>query len=528
MTDAADQTADRIEAAAPLGGEIGTAERGPSTLAKTAMGTAWTVAWRMVNRTLGLISTIALVRLLRPEDFGLVSLAVSFTQSVELFSFIGIDDALVREKDPSRATYDTAFTLGLIRGLALAAIISLGAYPASLFFNEPRLTVIIMALALGFAVEGATNVGIADFRRRFDFHLEFQLWIVPRAIGAFSGIIAAYVLRTYWALVIATLSHRIPRVIATYIMHPYRPRLTLSEWRRLSSYSFWNWLNGMIAVASGQVDTFVIGRTMGATQVGFYGLGGEMASLPQTELVDPLMRTAFSAFSESRRREESPAEIWLRIASAAALLSVPATLGISLVAHDFVRVVFGERWVAAVPLVQLFGVFATLGVFSALTNCMFQAYGQLRTQAAIRSVLMVSRVVVMLLVIHPYGLIGAAWAGCGLAVVETSTVCVIAFRRIGISFHRQVIPVLWRGLLATAVMVGSLWALGLGWAPPPVGRDPYLGLFGVSALGAAIYGVTLGLLWVASGRPDGPERDLLSTFHRLRRGVFRQVGIGHA
>lgn len=529
MTDAADQTADRPEDAALTTAKAAmSAEAGPSTLAKTAMGTAWTVAWRMVNRTLGLISTVALVRLLRPEDFGLVSLAVSFTQSVELFSFLGIDDALVREKAPTRATYDTAFTLGLIRGLALAAIIAAGAYPASLFFNEPRLTVIILALALGFAVEGLTNIGIADFRRHFDFHLEFRLWILPRAIGAFSGILAAYILRSYWALVIATLSHRIPRVIATYVMHPYRPRLSLKEWRNLTSYSFWNWISGMISMTMGQVDTFIIGRTMGATQVGFYGLGGEMATLPQTELVEPLMRTAFSAFSESRRKDESPAEIWLRIAGAASMLSVPATVGISLVAHDFVQVVFGTLWLSAVPLVQIFGIFALVGVFSSLSNCMFQAYGQLRTQVSVRAVLLVARIGLVLAVIHPFGLIGAALVGGVLGLIETSTVCLIAFHRIGISIRRQVLPVLWRGLLSTAVMAGSLWGLGLGWVPPPVGRDPYLGLFGVSALGAVIYTASVALLWVLSGRPDGPERDLLTAFQRLTRGLFRKAGFGHA
>ena len=117
-----------------------------STLAKTARGTAWVVAWRMGTRTLGVISTLFLVRLLLPSEFGLLALALSFTQSVEALSWFGIEDALVREKDPQRSLYDTAFTMQLIRAVALTLLIMAAARPAAEFFKEPRLAVVVFAL----------------------------------------------------------------------------------------------------------------------------------------------------------------------------------------------------------------------------------------------------------------------------------------------------------------------------------------------------------------------------------------------
>ena len=83
---------------------------------KAARGVGWVFAWRMITRLLGMASTLVLVRVLQPSDFGLIALAVAFAGSIEALSSIGAEYALIREKEPDRALYDTAFTLNLLRG----------------------------------------------------------------------------------------------------------------------------------------------------------------------------------------------------------------------------------------------------------------------------------------------------------------------------------------------------------------------------------------------------------------------------
>ena len=95
-------------------------------------------------------STLVLVRLLAPEDFGLIALAGSFTLAVEALALIDVEDAVARDPAPVRAVYDTAFTLGLLRGLAIGAMIAALAAPAARFFSEPRLEAVILALGLGY------------------------------------------------------------------------------------------------------------------------------------------------------------------------------------------------------------------------------------------------------------------------------------------------------------------------------------------------------------------------------------------
>ena len=102
---------------------------------RTAIGAGWIMAWRMLNRSLGLMSTLILVRLLDPADFGLVAIAMGFVTSVDALSAIGVQDALVREKVRSRELYDTGFGLSILRGAITGVLIASVALPLAIFFS---------------------------------------------------------------------------------------------------------------------------------------------------------------------------------------------------------------------------------------------------------------------------------------------------------------------------------------------------------------------------------------------------------
>src|SRR6185312_14304732 len=90
-----------------------------SVLARTIRGAGWVIAWRLGVRALGLISTLILVRLLAPADFGLLALAASFAQTVDGMMTLGTEEAVIRQPAPDRNVYDTAWTMNVIRGLAV-------------------------------------------------------------------------------------------------------------------------------------------------------------------------------------------------------------------------------------------------------------------------------------------------------------------------------------------------------------------------------------------------------------------------
>jgi lipopolysaccharide exporter len=347
-----------------------------SVSSRVAKGTGWVVAWRMATRNLGLISTLILVRLLRPEDFGLVALATGFANTVDSLSAIGVQDALIRELTPGRDLYDTAFGLNILRGIVTAAIIVAIAWPTAAFFVEPRLVNVMLALAVMMLIGSFSNIGVVDFRRDFQFQKEFRLNVVSRAISIATTIALAVLWRDYWALVVGLLSGRVAALLLSYTMSAYRPRVSLRSWRRLIGFSFWSWMGTMLNQMKERGDSIIIGRVLGTAQFGIFSVGSELGALPVTEVVEPLGRTLFSGFAMLHRSAESPTRLYLGAVETSIMLILPAGIGISMIADPMVRFVLGEQWLNAVPVVQIIAVASPISVFGNFSSMFLTAVGR--------------------------------------------------------------------------------------------------------------------------------------------------------
>jgi lipopolysaccharide exporter len=477
-------------------------------LNRTAKGAGWIVGWRMATRVLGLCSTLVLARLLLPSDFGLVALATAFVSSLDALSLLGVDDALIRIKSPRRALYDTAFTINLIRGVATAALLFILARPIASFFNEPRLANVLFALATGAVIVGGHNIGTIDFRRSISFHKEFLLFVIPRSVSVLVTVSCALTFHSYWALVAGIISGRGLLTGCSYVMHPFRPRITLSAWRELASFSFWTWLLSIVGLVRDRTDSFFIGRVLDARAVGMFAVATEIASLPSTEFVIPLGTATFAGFSAAKHAGGDMGETYLRVVGVVALLTVPAGFGISLLADPVVRLALGPNWLQAVPVMQVAAVIATSTVFGIISSSLFSAHAYLSVLFRVALVSMLLRVGLLVMLVPSYGIMGAALASGVGAAFEYGTYVVLTCRRFTIPMACFALRI-WRTLLATGIMTGVLTATGLGWsAQPGTALRIFSFLVGSSAFGAIVYMSALGALWAACGRPNGPETDL--------------------
>ena len=189
-----------------------------------AKGAAWMVAMRLSIRFVGIISTIILARLLVPADFGLVAMATMIYGFIEIMSQFSFDVVLIQKQDAEPDYYDTAWTLSILRGLATALVLFAGAGIAADFFGDQRLVEIIYVLCLAAFVGGFTNIGIVDFRKDMNFGKDFQYIVGVKLFSFVVTLVFAFMLRTYWALVIGIASSTLAQLGLSYFMHPFRPR----------------------------------------------------------------------------------------------------------------------------------------------------------------------------------------------------------------------------------------------------------------------------------------------------------------
>jgi lipopolysaccharide exporter len=462
------------------------------------------MAWRLGMRLLGLVSTLVLVRLIQPADFGIIALATSFMQTIDGMLTLGTEEAVIREASPGRGFYDTAFTLNLLRGLSVSLLVAALAWPAANFFADPRLGPVLLFVACLPLMDGCANIGAVDFRRDLAFHKEFAIMVLPKLCGIVAAMTAAALLHSYIAMLFGMGVNRFLRVVMTYVMHPYRPALSLKAWRGLAGYSIWTWVLSLAILIRDRSDTLLLGHMMNTASVGFYAIGAEIAALPTTELIEPLGRAAFSGFAAGRQEKTNTADTFLRLIGSAALLTLPAGVGLSLVAAPLVALAFGPGWQETVPVLRILALSFTVMVFGHLSLHLLSAHALIGRLVGVTLAGAAVRVALLAALIPSFGLAGAAAAAATAVLLEQALTVATALRRFKVppaALGRQ----LWRPAVAVLVMATGLLATGLGWS----NATDVIGLTEATALGAILYTATLATTWVLSGRPTGPETDVI-------------------
>ncbi len=470
------------------------------------------VLFKLLERGLGLISTLILARLLVPGDFGIVAMATSLIALLELFSAFGMDTVLIQQRDATPAHFNTAWTLNILAGCVVGGTLALLSIPASHFYREPRLIPVVLALAVGAVVQGMENVGVVQFRKQLEFDKEFRYLLAKKLIGFLVTVPLAFWLRNYWALVIGTLAGRSGSVALSYLIQPLRPRFSLATASEMLHFSKWLMMQNVLAFLKERSASFFIGRVAGPAALGSFSVSAEIASMPGTELVAPINRAILPAYVRLASDQAALGREYLSVMGGIALIAVPAVAGVALTAPFIVLLVLGPKWTAAQSLLEVLAFFGITQVLQSNAYAAFIALGKPGVFAKINSFHVVALLICLSVLTPLHGAPGAAWAYviAALAALPVNFWFIIRFLGLrSLDFVAQ----LWRPLLSAAVMyaTGKLWGPGLP-AGARTSADAIVPLVSAVALGAAIYIATDLLLWLVSGRPEGAEKWLLREF----------------
>jgi len=476
---------------------------------KLATGASWMVAVRIVDRTLGLVSTIILARLLVPKDFGLVAMATSVLALLELTSNFGFDIALIRQSGTDRTQYDTAWTFNALLGLGITIALIALAYPAARFYGEPRVVGVIFALAAAPLIQGFENIGVVMFRKELNFRAEF-MWLTGKRLAGLAVVLPlAFVLRSYWALVIGIMAGRLAGVLLSYGAHPYRPRISIASRRDLLGFSKWILLLSMLQFLLQRCADLIVGRTLGAGPLGIYNVALEVASLPTTELVAPINRAVYPAFAKIAGDRAQLKHEYLAVIGIIALFALPAASGLAAVAAQVVPLLLGEKWVEAVPLIK---VLAVLGAVQfAYTNAysVFLAVGRPGFQVTLNAINVPLIVGLMIYLTAQQGIIGAAWAAAVAGTLMVPFSLAFIFRELDLSIS-EFARVVWRPGLSAGIMYICVVGLAARMHATLGFASELFHLLLLVCFGAAVYTLIVTLLWRTAGSPKSAERIVLT------------------
>ncbi len=481
-------------------------------------GAAWMVAFKFLDKGIGLISTVVLARLLVPGDFGLIAMAMGLIAALQLLFAFSFDVHLIQKAKADRADFDTAWTCSVIFGVVIALLLASLAHFMSGFYREPRLESLIYALAIGCALSGFSNIGPVMFRRDMRFDREFKFMLGKRVAPLLITIPIAAIWHSYWALAIGQLSGTLMSVGLSYYMSTYRPRFSLERRAQLFHASKWLVINNLLQFLNGRAAEFVIGRFAGSSGLGLFTISREIATLPTSELVAPINRAAFPGYARLAHDKALLRNSFLDVISMIAVFAVPAGLGIAILADLLVPAALGRKWMDAIPVIQVLAVYGVIRALQTNISYIYLATGRPRLITLVSCLQFIGLVLTLLPATYYYGSIGACWAFLVTTAVMAPFSQYLIKSQLELS-ARGYWNRMWRPVVAGASMVVALYLFKGLFMPLEATVEIVAALLVCVALGALVYGGVLYGLWRLSGKPEGAEKVCLAQLAQLMRRV---------
>lgn len=429
---------------------------------------AWSLGLRIALQVFKTAKLVILARLLAPNDFGLMGVALVVLALLETLTVTGFDAALIQRRGTIRSHLNTAWTIELLRKAAIAGLLVVGAPLAVGLFNEPAAVPIIRALALAVLISGFVNIGIVHFQRELEFQKQFVFQLAGTVAEVGVGVAAALITRDVWALVYGAVAGNIARVAVSYAIHAYRPRLELNLRKARELYSFGKWVlaSDVVVYLLNNVDYVVVGRLLGAPALGLYRIAFQISQLVATELTLAVGRVMFPAYSMLQAEGPRLRRAYLRTLTAIALAAMPFGTLLALLAGDLAPTLLGPRWsdmAGALALLSLAGLLRSL---ASTTGPLFRGIGRPGLVAGLAS----ARLAVLVPLLYPmttrWGLTGTAGAVLLSSLVVQGFSVGLGLRTVGATradaWRAVGVPAVLAGLAAGAV-VGADFLL----APAP-------------------------------------------------------------
>ncbi|HEY6434912.1 MAG TPA: lipopolysaccharide biosynthesis protein, partial [Acetobacteraceae bacterium] len=439
----------------------------PSRLGRrTVLSSIYMVGARLGMRLIGVVSTLVLVRILSPADFGIVALAQAIYPIFDLLTATGFNLAIIRMRSPETAHYDTAWTLGVLRGAFIAACLVATAHWQADFMHEPKIQPLMYVIAATAFLNSLQNVRLIDYQRnmRFEMLTVFMLWGKIQAL--IIVLVLAIFMQNYWILILGNLFNKFLTVPASYVVARHRPRFSLAGWRDLLHFSKWLFLGNICLLTDLQLMNFVVGHYLGMADVGLYQVGRQIASLPITEIAAPIRGPVYSAFSKIYHDIDELRRIAINGMAVQSLIILPLTAGLVATAPEVTEIFLGSKWSAVIPLMPIIALYQLFDAVGHYTHTVMMALNRQRAYTFTYYISIAIRVPVTIWWLMEDGLRGAM-----LAMLATAVVNAVLWNfqlRSMLNFRwRTVLPTLWRPPVAAALMCGLVLLVGEQLRAPP-------------------------------------------------------------
>lgn len=460
---------------------------------------------RLSSRLFGMLRLVVVADLLGPSEIGVFAVSLTALSTLDVFSEIGVRKALVQKQGDIRPYLDVAWSVQLLRGVAVSGLLFSTAPLVAAWFRAPAAVEVLQLMAIAPLLRGAMSPRVVQLDRELMVGRLAVLELGATAIDVVLSIGLLLVFEpTVLALVWSRVAMTVYMLIVSFLLMPHAPKLSFRRDRvsELMGFGVWVFVSAVVAFILTRGGDFVVGRVLTTRELGIYTLATQLAIMPLLEVAQVVGRVTFPVYSKLQGDLGRLARAFCQ-----SFLLVAATVigGASLIAGaapELVAVWLDAEWGPAATLAPWLVVWGACRALGAMNSNLFMAVGQPRLASRYQLLMLA----VFAVVIYPGAAIwGLNGVGAALAVVgltgqafryrETAKVLRIRLRAL---LALSVVPATAGGLAVLAAVVArSLWGL-----------DEFLGLAVHLTLVATVFLAVLLLLdrWTGIGMLDIVKR----------------------
>lgn len=438
---------------------------------RTVKSGVWLAGINVSNRVLQLLLLLVLAQLLGPTEFGLMGVALLVLSALKQFSQLGLDDALIQRREENvDGLLNTAWTIQMLRGVALAGLTYTLAPHAATVFGDPRVTPLVRFVALAPLLVGLRNPGTVYLRKDLAYHrqsvytLSESLTRVVVSIGY-----ALFVDASVWALAVGFVVATGVQTLVSYWVHAYRPwpGFDLTTARELLGFGKWLFLSGIVSFLFSEGDDVFVGWFLSVGALGLYQLAYRISNAPATEVAQLVSQVTFPAYAMLQDDTSRLRVGYYRALQSATLVSVPTGVGIIAVAPVFVAGALGPDWAEIVVPLQVLTVYGLVRSLRSPTTALFKSVGRPDLLTKLQLLKLAILAVCIVPAADAAGLVGVAVAVVAVELVAAPLAHLFALRIVE-DGPRQVIRLLAFPFAGSLVMGVTVVALSEALMLPPL------------------------------------------------------------
>lgn len=316
--------------------------------------------WKLMERGgtqfIQFVIQIILARLLLPEDFGIIALVIILINIANVFVQSGFNTALIQKKKVDELDYSSVFYLSLFIAFLLYIMIFFFASLIARFYQESILLPVLRVLSLTMFLGVFNSIQNAIIARNMEFRKLFFSSTIAILLSGSVGIYMAYTGFGVWALVIQQLSNQLIVTLSLFFKVKWRPQIIFSIGRVKSLFSFgWKLLVAvLIDTIYRELRSLIIGKFYNPAMLGFYNRGQQFPSVIVSNIDGSIQSVMLPVLSSQQDNRVRIKDMMRRAIVTSSFVIFPMMVGLAVTAEPLVKIILTDKWLPAVPFLQIF------------------------------------------------------------------------------------------------------------------------------------------------------------------------------